>query len=242
MSAVAASPREFCAGLTRDLVITAPAPLVGVYLHGSAVLGDWDPRASDIDVLVIIDEYSTAIAARLAAVLGARRDCPGRGVEVSLVEAHAAAAPTAPWPFVVHVTTAPDDRKTVWGNPSRGDPDLILHYLVTRSFGWAAYGPAPAMVIGPVGHDVVLGQLATELRWAIKHAPESFAVLNACRARRYRDEQIVCSKSDGGRWALAQHLQPALVHRALDDRLRGVARPVTEVAAAFVLAIADDLG
>jgi hypothetical protein len=36
------------------------------------------------------------------------------------------------------------------GTPPVGDVDLILHYAVTRAFGWAAIGPSPETIIGAI--------------------------------------------------------------------------------------------
>ena len=125
---------HFAHELAGELADAAADALVGVYVHGSAVLGDWVPGRSDVDLLVVVtDAPPTGVAERLAAVLAAERDCPGAGVEASVVAAGAASVPRAPWPFIVHVTTAPPDRKTVFGASDAGDPDLILHYAVTRT-------------------------------------------------------------------------------------------------------------
>jgi hypothetical protein len=238
----AAVVRDFTHTLADALAHVARDSLVGVYLHGSAVLGDWRPDASDVDVLVIARTgITTIVAERLAAVLATDRDCPGVGLEASIVEADAAAVPAAPWPFVVHVTTAPHNRKTVWGTPSVGDVDLILHYAVTRAFGWAAIGPSPETIVGAISERVVFRQLADELRWGIDHASESYAILNACRALRYRDERVLCSKTDGGEWALVHDVEPAFVRRALDARGRGVSSPTTRDAAAWVTKVAAEL-
>lgn len=234
--------RQFSSALAGDLVNAAHDALVGVYLHGSAVLGDWNGKVSDVDVLVIVgDACSPSLAKRLAAVLSSDRDCAGAGLEASVVTARAAAAPTEPWPFVVHVNTTRPDRRTVWGYARGGDSDLVLHYAVARASGWAAHGPPPDMVIGPVAYSTVIDQLVDELRWAVEHASQTYAILNACRALRYRDERVLCSKTEGGTWALARHLQPALVQRALEERRLGLRAPVTDRAARWVLAVAEDL-
>ena len=123
----------------------------------------------------------------------------------------------------------------------RGDDDLILHYDVTRECGWAARGPSPKKVFGAVAGDVVMHQLAAELHWAAGHGSESYAVLNVCRALRYRDERVLGSKTEGGIRALAQQVQPALVQRALDDRRAGTCAPITRTAAMWVRRVAAAL-
>ncbi|EQD29694.1 nucleotidyltransferase, partial [mine drainage metagenome] len=141
--------------------------------------------------------------------------CPGTGVEASVVEESAARRPSTPWPYRVHFTTSPPEPTTVWCEPGSGDSDLILHYAVTRQAGWAAYGPPATDVVGEVGRRIVAAQLAAELRWAISHASESYAVLNACRALRWAKEEMLCSKTAGGTWALSRGIEPALVGQAL---------------------------
>ena len=244
----ARAAREFTRELAGELTnVVASGVVVGVYLHGSAVLGDWNAPASDVDVLIVVaDGVSPGDAELLAGVLTSDRACPGVGLEASVVEASAAAVPAAPWPFVVHATTAPHDRKTVWETSDGGDDDLILHYAVAREHAWVAYGPGPQSVFGPIDERTILGQLAAELRWAVEHAGVSYTVLNACRALRYRDERVMCSKTDGGNWALARDIQPALVRRALDARYAGTGHrdasgPLPDLAVEWVLGVAADL-
>jgi Nucleotidyltransferase domain/Domain of unknown function (DUF4111) len=243
--------REFASELAEGLAdVAAAEELVGVYLHGSAVLGDWNPRASDVDVLVVVrDETPSSTVERLAAVLSGDRaprraprcESPGTGLEASVVESGAASKPSAPWPFVVHVTTTPDDRKVLWGMPGRGDADLILHYAVARDYGCAAYGPAPRTAFGAISERIIVRQLAEELRWAVERAGASYAILNTCRALRYRHDGTLCSKTDGASWAIARGIQPVLVQRALDARRLGESWPIAEADAAWVLGVAADL-
>jgi Domain of unknown function (DUF4111)/Nucleotidyltransferase domain len=235
--------REFASELADAIAVAADGGLVGVYLHGSAVLGDWSASSSDVDVLVVVEDgLSTIAAERLAAVLRADRSGPGTGLEASVVEAGAASEPRAPWPFVIHATTTRDDRKVVWGTRDGGDSDLTLHYAVAREFGWPAYGPDARSVVGSIPERIIAEKLAEELRWAVDHAGVSYAVLNACRALRYRDERTLCSKTDAAHWARARGIRPALVQEALDVRRRGSdALPMTDAVAEWVLTVATDI-
>lgn len=231
------------AALARELSGVAGLALVGVYVHGSAVLGDFIPGQSDLDLLVVVeDESDDEIVRALGDVLAQDRELPAIGLEASIVDRSAAGRPRAPWRFRLHVTTGAADRKTISGVGHPGDGDLILHYLVTRTRGWCAYGAPVSDVCGAVAKRTVVDQLVGELRWAVSTgAPESYAVLNACRALRFVEEGEICSKSAGGEWALSCGIQPALVRAALESRRRWLKSPPGAEAQAWVVAVADKI-
>ena len=197
--------------------------LAGVYLHGSAVLGGFDHRRSDVDVLAVCDGPMTAAqqSAVAEALSEPRLPCPARGLELSVVTLQAARNPTAEPLFELHLATAPDHAKVIDGHQRGGDPDLVLHFAVSRTAG-RLLGPGlpAAEVFGPVADDLVVAQLAAELRWAAEHAPGEYAVLNACRAWRFAADGALVSKIDGGGWALGRVQDPGreLVQIALDQQ------------------------
>ncbi|WP_030454041.1 nucleotidyltransferase domain-containing protein [Herbidospora cretacea] len=212
---------------TRDVASAMAAVigsrLVGVYLHGSAVLGGFDARRSDIDVLIVCEHPMTADERAAAAerLSNDRLPCPAHGLELSVVTLPVTRHPTAQPPFELHVTTAPGDSKVVDGHEHAGDPDLVLHFAVCRQAGLlVGPGRASAEVFAPVGHDLILAQLVHELRWAAEHAPGEYAVLNACRAWQFAAEGTLVSKIDGGQWALhgLSTMGHELVRSALDHQ------------------------
>jgi streptomycin 3"-adenylyltransferase len=222
--------------------------LRAAYLHGSAVLGGWQPERSDVDMLFVTENgVRGPEVTAAAAVLAAREPgVPGRGLECSVVSAGQAARPRAPWPFLLHVAHGPgeDQAQVVDGGARPGDRDLLMHYAVCRAAGWPVRGPAPAELIGSVPRPAILGYLAGELRWGIEHAGEAYAVLNACRAQVYLADGRIVSKVAGGRIALARGLGPAaVIGRALDQQQgRAPPREPGQDAADFVLAVAGALG
>jgi hypothetical protein len=117
--------------------------------------------------------------------------------------------------------------RLVFGSEVSGDPDLIMHYVVSRQAGLTLHGASARELIGPVARGVVLRYLASELEWGADHGTESYAVLNACRALEYLDGGRVISKVAGGEAALARGTGPAeLIGRALDQQRAVVpARP-----------------
>jgi Domain of unknown function (DUF4111) len=180
--------------------------LVGVYLHGSAVLGGFARQRSDLDLLVVAAGPLDARAkGRLAAELSPEAmPCPAeRGLELSVVTLAAALAPAAEPRFGLHLASAGPGgpARVVDGRDRPGDPDLLLHFAVCREHGRPLSGPPPPEVFAPVRRAWLLRGMERELAWAREHAPAEYQVLNACRAWRFAEENVLCSKLDGGRWA-----------------------------------------
>ncbi len=190
---------------------------VSTYVHGSLALGGFNPLRSDIDVLVVVGDDPPLDATTLRSLGNQLAAVPtvGRGLELSVVTAAAAQEPSAPWPFLLHVTTTPRDTKVVVGADRCGDPDLVMHYTVASAAGIVVRGEPPALTIGPVERDVVLQYLADELMWAESNAGEGYGVLNAARASCFLHEGLIVSKIEGGRRALAMGGPTDLLTRAL---------------------------
>ncbi len=214
--------RDFASAVTAAAQKASGGLLVGSYLHGSAVLGGFQPGRSDVDLLVVVDDGVTPAQVRmLADALAGVPGCPGVGLETSAVTVSAARMPAEPWPFLVHATTATADRKIVVGDGHDGDPDLALHYAVARQSGWAAYGPPASETVGAVPRRVLLERLQVELAWGLEQSHMAYAVLNAARALRYALDGTICSKLDGGEWAIAHGEPAAEIEPALAEQRGG---------------------
>ncbi|MFB7917195.1 aminoglycoside adenylyltransferase domain-containing protein [Streptomyces sp. NPDC056061] len=216
--------------------------LVGVYLHGSAVLGGFHGARSDVDVLAVVAEPGTEAdqQAMGAAVTEVEARCPGTGLEMSVITA-ATAADLGSCPFEVHIRTTAAETVVIPGAGHAGDTDLVLHSTVCREHALAVCGPPAPAVFGPVPADRVGAAMVGELRWALDHATPTYGVLNACRALRFADDGRLCSKLDGGRWYLTRHGDDAVVAAAVAHQRDGHAGPTTPAAAAFVAAACDRL-
>jgi Domain of unknown function (DUF4111) len=244
--AAAADPRAYATQLAGDLDGLLGGALTAAYLHGSAALGGWLADRSDVDILfVVADELAdqaaqagndplTAVGCLLARS-GAR--CPGRGLECTIVTISQAARPAKPWPFVMHAGFGDSGQTLVRGDSRPGDPDLLMHYAVCRVAAITVAGPPPVAVIGAVPRPQILAYLAGELGWGLANVPESYAVLNACRALVYLNDGRIVSKIAGGLTALDRGIgPPGLVRRALDQQqARAPERPAGPDAIRFVM-------
>ena len=207
--------------------VLGPA-LVGAYLHGSAALGGFQPGASDLDLVVVVnDRWQPKLREGVVRVLQeSHGSSPGRGIEASVIRDEVAQAGGRRIDFEVHVSTEPNHGRVVDGVGHSGDPDLILHMAVCRQSGIAVFGPDPAAVFADVDPTLLIGQMIDELAWALAGGSEAYAVLNACRAHYYLECRMFCSKLEGGRWARNRFGASGLIDRSLavqegrgDDRL-----------------------
>ena len=208
--------------------------LVGVFVHGSAVLGDFDPERSDVDLLAVsADPVSSAERQAVGREL-VSLTWPGVGLEFSLVTRAVAERPPERPPFEVHVETV-EGTSVVDGSGRAGDRDLLIHFLVLRHRGEAILGPAPSSVFADPPREATLLAIEDDLRWAIERDKLGYAVLNACRALRFLKGDLISSKLDAGEWAIEHRLAPLeVVNEAIVERKGGRAHIPRDEGLAFV--------
>ncbi|MDE6916151.1 MAG: nucleotidyltransferase domain-containing protein, partial [Lachnospiraceae bacterium] len=82
--------------------------LVGVYLHGSAVMGCFNPKKSDLDFIVVVkDDLSAAVKRRyMDMVVALNGQAPAKGIELSVVRETVCRPFVYPTPFVLHFSAA----------------------------------------------------------------------------------------------------------------------------------------
>jgi streptomycin 3"-adenylyltransferase len=222
--------------------------VVGTYLHGSAVLGGFNPRRSDLDVLVVVKAKLSADEKRvLGDELSSRSlPVPAETLELSVVTLDSVRHPTGAPQYELHINTR--DEKAADGR-GKTDPDLILHFPIARQSGrLLGAGLPPAQVFAPVPRDLVLAGMIEELRDAVEGeiaAPE-YLILNACRNLAYASDGIFYSKIGGGEWVLSHlpDLEAALISVAIQRQTGdGATEPDLDrrAAARMALHMADRL-
>ncbi|NGO10602.1 DUF4111 domain-containing protein [Streptomyces sp. HC44] len=201
--------------------------VIGVYLHGSAVLGGLRP-SSDLDVFVVLRRRTTeqerrALLQGLLEVSGGEaRNGPGRPVELTVV----AQGDVRPW-------RCPPRCEFLYGEWLRDEfergmvpapapaPDLAPLITMVLLGNAPLFGPPPADVLDPVPHE--------DLRWAIvAGVPELLAelesdtrnvLLTLARVRATLETGTIMSKDAAATWVLDR--LPAR-HRPVLARARSV--------------------
>ncbi len=211
------------------------AALLGVYQHGSAVLGGLRPD-SDIDVVVVLTRRSSAEEKRrliellLALSGGPSSSAPGRPIEIDILVVSEIKPWRYPPTFDFHYSELLRDRfergdLEPW--PSRTNPDLASAITMVLVGDRPLIGPRPADVFDPVPRadyvDAVLrdtGTVDEYLAWDTRNV-----VLTLPRIWSAIATDDVHSKESAALWAL-ERMPDA--HRAVLERAVSAYRGDTE--------------
>lgn len=185
--------------------------LVGVYLHGSAVMGCFKPEKSDVDLLVVVNEEPTDTVKRafLDMVVSLNETGPAKGIEMSVVRRGVCKPFVYPTPFELHFSKMHLD----WyrSNPENyiakmkgTDRDLAAHITVIRARGVCLCGAPIEEVFGEVPAEDYMDSLWYDIADAEDDIAEDtmYLTLNLARVLAFQKDGSVLSKKEGGEWGL----------------------------------------
>ena len=186
--------------------------LIGIYLHGSAVMGCFNPAKSDLDVIVVVrSPLSDAVKkAYMDMVVAASASGPAKGIEMSIVTFDACRPFVYPTPYELHFSMGHLDRYRK--DPERyilemkgTDRDLAAHFTILEKRGRCLYGPPIRDVFDEVPKQAYLDSIWYDIEDAPADISEHpmYMTLNLARVAAYAEEGLVLSKKEGGEWALA---------------------------------------
>ncbi|MBO4705515.1 MAG: DUF4111 domain-containing protein [Spirochaetaceae bacterium] len=201
--------------------------LTGVYLHGSAVMGCFNPEKSDIDLIVVVNEKMTDETKRrfMDMVVELNAQAPQKGIEMSVVLKSVCSPFVYPTPFELHFSnmhlnwykTNPDD----YVQKMKGtDKDLAAHFTNIRKHGRCLYGAPIADVFAEVPKHDYLDSIHSDIAEAEEDIIENptYIILNLARVLAYQKDEQLLSKKEGGEWGLKK--LPVEFHNLLKDALK----------------------
>ena len=185
--------------------------LAGIYLHGSAAMGCYQPKKIDLDFMVVVREALTDDEKRayMDMVLELDAEGPAKGIEMSIVTKDVCNPFVYPTPYLLHYSRM----HTAW---YRRDPedyirkmngtdrDLAAHFTVIRSRGRCLYGLPVREVFGEVPETDYLDSIWDDVAGAEEEITDNpmYMILNLTRVLAYVKEKKVLSKQEGGEWGL----------------------------------------
>lgn len=207
--------------VSRILGSTLNDELIGAYFVGSAALGGYVRGESDIDILAVcrhaLDEMSKA--AVVEELLRATADCPARGLELTLYRLDVVSSLPNEADFEVNVNGGPRMPQLVQSPDEQPGFWYVLDRAIAHRHGVVIVGPAPRAVVADVPRAVLLEAMGESMRWHRQNEKATlYSVLNACRAWRFADEDVLGSKLEGAQWARRRWPAPALIDAAVELR------------------------
>lgn len=200
--------------------------LTGVYLHGSAAMGCFNEKTSDVDLLVVTRDPVPADVKRayMDMVVALNSAAPAKGIEMSVVRRAVCRPFVYPTPFELHFSVAHLDwyRADPAGYVERMngvDRDLAAHFTIIRHRGRRLFGEAIVDVFGEVPRADYVDSLLCDVEGAEEAIAGDpvYVILNLCRVLAFLSNGLILSKREGGEWGL-EHASPAhrdLIARAL---------------------------
>jgi Aminoglycoside adenylyltransferase, C-terminal domain len=179
--------------------------LVGAYFVGSVALGGYVPGESDIDIVAVAsaaltDRQKRAVASAVVEVSVA---CPARGVEFTLYRRDIAGSGSAVAGFEVNANGGP--RMPVAVHVDAGaEPGFwyVLDRAIAHHSGLTISGPPARTIFADVPRPALLAAMQESMEWHRAHEKATlYSVLNACRAWRFAEDDVLGSKLEGAAWA-----------------------------------------
>jgi predicted nucleotidyltransferase len=187
--------------------------LLGLYLGGSLALGAFDPKTSDVDVLVVT--HASVTDSEFAALDALHRRLPPIGNRFSVE-------------YEVYYIDKPSLRRYRPGQPlvrvepgfglyrTEERPNWVLERWTVRERGIVLLGPDPKTLIDPVSpqeiREAAVGELRQRLQnwrdgtWPrselLHRGAQSYEVETACRALSTHETGTLSSKGEAAAWAL----------------------------------------
>ncbi len=186
--------------------------LVGIYLHGSAVMGCFNSKKSDLDLLIVIKKALSDRIKRqyMDRVVVLNEQAPLKGLELSVVREEVCSPFVYPTPFEIHFSNA----HLIWyrTNPDEyiekmkgTDKDLAAHFTILYHRGKVLYGREIRDVFSEVSRENYLDSIWCDIENAEEEIVDNpvYMILNLCRVLAYVKDNLILSKLEGGEWGKA---------------------------------------
>jgi len=196
--------------------------LVGAWFVGSIALGGYVPGESDIDIKGVCERRVPDDARHVvaAAIVGITAECPTRGLEFTLYRREIAASQPSDAAFEVNANGGPRMDTVVRVTPE-GQPGFwyAIDRAIAHRHGVTIAGPPAASIFADASRMQLLAAMRDSMQWHRAHERATlYSVLNAARAWRFAEDDVLGSKLEGATWARGRWHDPALIDAAVDLR------------------------
>jgi hypothetical protein len=195
--------REYLEELAERLADSLGERLMSVLAVGSYALGAYDPKRSDLDVIVVVDRPLTV--SDWDAVVDQCSDeslpVPARKLELVAYTRPQVAAPRRSQRWELNFHTGRGVRHAGHDPMAESWHWFVLDLAQAREHSVTLYGEPGRVIIGEVSDALIQDAHAASLAWYAVHEPGTQLMLAAARAWRWNTEKKWSSKQEAWGWA-----------------------------------------
>ncbi|MEM3458750.1 MAG: DUF4111 domain-containing protein [Candidatus Bathyarchaeia archaeon] len=181
--------------------------LVGIYLYGSLAMKCFNPKSSDIDIILIVKKRLSKEPKRKIVEYLKGIGSKDRRIELSIVREGVVRNPQYPLMVDLHFE--------YWGEvfENEKDNEILSNLYTTRKRGFCVWGKPIDDVFSKIPAEYHLRSVIDDLEHTRKYLHENpenigydptvYWVLGSCRILAFIREEKVLSKLEGGQWGLA---------------------------------------
>lgn len=207
--------------------------LIGIYLHGSAVMGCFNDKKSDIDLLIVIKKDISDEIKQLYMdmVVELNKQAPVKGLELSIVKKDVCNPFVYPTPFELHFSNThlnwyQSDPKDYVTKMKGTDKDLAAHFTILYHRGKTLYGEEIREVFSEISRADYFDSIWFDIENAKEEIVDNpmYIILNLCRVLAYKKDNLILSKQEGGEWGLKNVLSKytGLISEAIAEYQTGI--------------------
>jgi hypothetical protein len=199
--------------------------MIGLYLEGSLVLGDFDPKTSDIDLLAALskemDDNEFEVLRKMHDVFASEHEDWDDRIEVCYISVYALRSVKSHTSQIVNISPGEPFHRTV------AEKEWLMKWYLYREKSKTLFGYSPKMLIEPISKEEFIQSVKDHARSWDKvedmenRYAQSYAILSLCRALySYRKGDQV-SKKDA-KWAQKELPEwSALIQNAINWKEAG---------------------
>jgi predicted nucleotidyltransferase len=205
--------KDFVYNLQNEITQILHDEIIGFYIHGSLAMGGFNPKNSDIDVLVVtIKSIKVEIKRKLAQLFLKYSKSPFP-IEISFLNKDQLKNWHNPCPFDFHYSEFWRERyendllKGTYNfinGKINTDPDLAAHITITRCRGICVKGKPIDEVFPIVPRSDYTSSILGDFQECLENIDVApiYSTLNLFRVFWYLKESVISSKQEAGEWGL----------------------------------------
>ncbi len=184
--------------------------LIGIYIHGSIAFECFNWDKSDIDFIIVTKETPSLEEKEyiIKTLLEIDKQCPSKGLEMSLVLERYCKNFVYPTPYELHYSNIYKEKfmtqlQEYCRTMNGVDNDLAAHFTVIKEVGITFWGKDKQLVFGAVPKVYYIDSIKKDIENSERDIFEDpvYIILNLCRVLAYINNNIIISKKQVKQWA-----------------------------------------